>query len=137
MVEEKLKSKTLYKIYLISIKYSPIIIIIVEILFSIFSYLTLPTTWLSYMACVSILYLFQLYVASYVFRFCYLYRLSLHSIVITNILAIIDIIIRIPVSDLNILRVYLIILLLGVVFFIKFKIKDATNNKKYITEVHR
>lgn len=127
--EERLRSKKLYKIYLLSIKYSPIIILIVEILFSILAYLTFPTTWLSYIACVSFLYLFQLYVASYVFRFCYLYRLSLHSIVITNTLAIIDTSIKIPLSDLNMLRLYLIISLIGIILFILFKYKEHKKSR--------
>lgn len=130
-MEERLGSKYLYKLYLLSIKYSPIVILIIEILFSLFAYFSLPTVWLNYIACVSILYIIQLYLASYVFRYCYLYRLSLHSIVLTNLLALYDTIFGIPLDDLNMLRVYLVILLIGVISFIKFKVNDARHNRDF------
>lgn len=85
--------------------------------------------WLSYIGSVSLVNLVYLYVASYVFRFCYLYRLSLHSIVLTNVLALIDTLIGIPISDLNILRVYLVILLIGVVSFVGFKYKEHKKSR--------
>lgn len=131
-MEERLRSKYLYKLYLLSIKYLPIIILIVEILFSLFAYFSLSTVWLSYIACVSILYMVQLYLASYVFRYCYLYRLSLYSIVLTNLLALYDTVFGIPLDDLNMLRVYLVILLIGVISFIKFKVNDARHNRDFI-----
>lgn len=122
--EEKLRSKFLYKILLTLVKYTPIIILMVQITYSTFAYFCIDNIWLSYIGSVSLVNLLYLYIASYVFRFCYLYRLSLHSVVIVNLIALYDTLFRIPLSDLNMLRVYLIILLLGVIAFIKFKIKD-------------
>ena len=122
--EERLKSKTFYKIYLTLIKYTPIICILVEIFTSLFAYFNKEVIYFLFIGGFSISSILLLYVASYVFRFCYLYRLSLHSIVIVNLIALYDTLFRIPLSDLNMLRVYLVILLLGVIAFIKFKIKD-------------
>lgn len=104
--EERLRSKLLYKVLLTIIKYTPIVILLSEISYSILAYLCVNTGWISFIGSVSLVNLVYLYVASYVFKFCYLYRLSLHSIVLTNILALIDTLIGIPISDLNILRVY-------------------------------
>ena len=132
--EEKLKSKSLYKILLLTIKYSPILILVVQISYSTLAYLNINNEWLSYIGSASAINIVYLYIASYVFRFCYLYRLSLHSIVLTNLLALYDTLVGIPISDLNILRVYLVILLIGVISFIKFKTNDKAN-KIVITEV--
>ena len=108
--------------------------IIVEILYSILAYFRINNEWLSYIGSASAINIVYLYIASYVFRFCYLYRLSLHSIVLTNLLALYDTLVGIPITDLNILRVYLVILLIGVISFIKFKTNDKAN-KIVITEV--
>lgn len=136
IVEEKLRSKYLYKLFLLIIKYTPCVLIINEILFSIFSYYLINTQILNILGCVSMINLIYLYIGSYVFKFCYLYRLCLHSIVLVNILAEIDTCVKIPISDLNILRIYLIILLIGLLSFIKFKIKDARHNKKSVSKVY-
>lgn len=132
--EEKLKSKSLYKILLLTIKYSPILILVVQISYSILAYFRINNEWLSYIGSASAINIVYLYIASYVFRFCYLYRLSLHSIVLTNLLALYDTLVGIPISDLNMLRVYLVILLIGVISFIKFKTNDKAN-KIVVTEV--
>lgn len=130
--EGRLKSK-LYKVFLVLVKYTPIICLITEILTSLFAYFSIEVIYFLFIGGFSMSSVLLLYVASYVFRFCYLYRLSLHSIVLTNIIALIDTLIGIPLSDLNILRMYLVILLVGVISFIKFKIKDAKHNKKFIS----
>lgn len=122
--EERLKSKYLYKILVVTIKYTPIVILIVQILYSTLAYFCINNLWLSYIGSVSLVNIVYLYIASYVFRFCYLYRLSLHSVILVNLIALYDTLFRIPLSDLNMLRVYLVILLVGVIAFIKFKIKD-------------
>ena len=73
-----------------------------------------------------------LYVASYVFQFCNLYRLALTTVLLVNILAIIDTHIGIPLEDLSMLRVYVCILIIGIISFIWFNVKD---NQKHSCEV--
>lgn len=119
-----------YKLYLILIKYSPVIIIISEIIYSLSAYYKIPYEYIDYIGSVSILFLLHLYVASYVFKFCYLYRLTLHFIVIINIIATYDTLIGIQLSDLNTMRMYLILSGCGLLSFIKFKIRDAKHNKR-------
>lgn len=129
--EERLRSKLFYKIFLLSIKYFPIVSIICEILYSIFAYFKLGGSYFTFIGGFCITTIILLYLASYVFRYCYLYRLSLHSIVLTNLLALYDTIFEIPLDDLNMLRVYLVILLIGVISFIKFKVNDARHNRDF------
>lgn len=128
---EKLRSKMLYKLFLLLIKYSPFITLIIEILYSILAYFNVDCTVLNQLGSVSIMDMTFLYLASYIFRFCYLYRLALYSIILTNVLALVDMTIGIPLSDLNMLRVYLVVLLTGVISFIKFKMQDAKHNKRH------
>lgn len=136
IAEERLRSKFWYKLFLVSVKYFPMFDIIIEITYSILAYFNYNPIIITFVGGFSLTGLLLLYIASYVFRFCYLYRLSLHSILLVNVLAMYDSFIEIPISDLNILRVYLIILLIGLLSFIKFKIRDARHNKKSISKIH-
>lgn len=61
--------------------------------------------------------------------FCNLYRMCLNVIVLVNVILFYDTYFVIPIDDLQILRVYLILLLTSFVLFIKFKVKDAKHNK--------
>lgn len=134
--EEGLRSKFWYKLFLLGIKYYPSICILSEIGYSLCEYFRVNGILFTFLGGCTLIGLLLLYIASYVFRFCYLYRLSLHSILLVNILAMYDSFIGIPISDLNILRVYLIILLIGLLSFIKFKVRDARHNKKSISKIH-
>lgn len=82
--------------------------------------MTWSTEIINLIGCVSIPYMLLLYIGSYVFKYCKWYRYALNTIILTNILALIDIFIGIPVSDLNILRIYLGILIIGLISYIKF-----------------
>lgn len=136
IAEERLKSKFWYKLFLVSVKYFPMFDIIIEITYSILAYFNYNPIIITFIGGFSLTGLLLLYIASYVFRFCYLYRLSLHSILLVNVLAMYDSFIGIPISDLNILRVYLVILLIGLLSFIKFKVRDARHNKKSVSKIH-
>lgn len=118
-MEERLRSKY-YKLFLIITKYTPFIILITEVLYSIFSYLCWNTEIINLIGCVSIPQIMLLYVGSYVFKYCKWYRYSLNMIILTNVIALIDTFIGIPLSNLNILRVYLSTLIIGLISYIKF-----------------
>lgn len=121
--EEARLNKSLYKVFLALIKYAPIIDLISEIGYSLFAYFKLDGSAFMFLGGFSIIGIVLLYLASYVFKFCYLYRVALHTIVLVNIMAIIDTIVGIPLSDLNMLRIYLITLLIGVIAYIRFNMK--------------
>lgn len=97
---EKNVNKTLYKLLLLILKYTPITLAINDIIHSILAYYEIENYIFSGIAGVSLAYLFTLYILSYVFRFCYLYRIPLYYITITNIIASYDEHYGIPITDL-------------------------------------
>ena len=108
-VEEKLKSKLLYKVHLYILKVIPMVMAFCYLLNSIFSYYDIDLGFLSYLSGCSILMIVYLYIASYVFKFCEYHRMFIHYTTITWILNIIDLYIGIPISDVYYLGIQLII----------------------------
>lgn len=115
-VEEKLRSKRLYKIELLLLKLIPMILAFTALLNSILSYFGIDLYILSYIGGISIFTMVFLYLSSYVFKFCEYHRMFLHYVVITWIINIIDYYIGIPVTDLEYLCLQMIIA--GVSLFI-------------------
>ena len=101
---ESVRNKNLYKIFLILIKYTPIVIILTEIASSILAYLELDYYWVGCISYVSIVNMLYLYIASYVFRFCYLYRWCLNFISIVNVIVIYDTYFKICIFHITILK---------------------------------
>lgn len=125
-MEEKLNAnlnKRLYKLLILLLKYIPVVLSINDILHSILSYNDINCYFLSCFGGVSLIFLAILYVISYVFRFCYLYRIPLYFITITNLIALYDLYIGINVSDIQMLRVYLVLFGISMISFIYLKIK--------------
>lgn len=132
-------NKTLYKVLLIVLKYTPITLAINDIIHSILSYYDIENYILSSFGGVSIAYLVTLYILSYVFRFCYLYRIPLYYITLTNIIATYDEHYGISITDLQMLRIYLILAGISIISYVILKVKkDAQiHNKKSTLEVYR
>ena len=118
VVEEKLKSKFLYKIELYLIKIIPFILATVCFINTTLSYFYVDVTFLSYLGGTSILPLIFLYISSYVFRFCFYHRLPLHYITVNTILNLVDEYIGIPLSDRSLYAIYLIITFVFVILFV-------------------
>lgn len=108
-VEEKLRSKRLYKIELLMLKLIPMILAFTALLNSILSYFGIDLYILSYIGGISIFTMVFLYLSSYVFKFCEYHRMFLHYVVITWIINIIDYYIGIPVTDLEYLCLQMIV----------------------------
>lgn len=115
-VEEKLRSKRLYKIELLMLKLIPMILAFTALLNSILSYFGIDLYILSYIGGISIFTMVFLYLSSYVFKFCEYHRMFLHYVVITWIINIIDYYIGMPVTDLEYLCLQMIVA--GVSLFI-------------------
>ena len=109
VVEEKLKSKFLYKIELCLIKIIPFVLAIVCFINTTLSYFCIDITFLSYLGGISILPLIFLYISSYVFKFCLYHRLPLHYITVNLVMNLIDEYIGIPLSNRHLYAVYIII----------------------------
>ena len=125
-VEEKSTTslnKSLYKLLIIILRYTPIVLSINDILHSILSYYDINCYILSCVGGVSLAFLGILYIISYVFRFCYLYRIPLYFITLTNLISLYDLHIGINLEDLQLLRVYLVLFGISMISFIYLKVK--------------
>lgn len=108
--EERLRSKYLYKAVLVMLKIIPMLLALFNMANTVLGFLGIECHWISFFGGVSFLTLAFLYLASYVFRFCVCHRMFLHYILVTNILSIIDYEYGIPVSNLNLFRIYVVFL---------------------------
>lgn len=111
-----LKSKTLYKLLILMLKYIPMLIALCYLLNTLASVFGLVCAVFSHIAGMSFLTWIFLYLAAVVFRFCMYHRMFLWYILIDDIINIIDYHIGIPVSDFHILGIHLIIA--GIFLFI-------------------
>lgn len=106
-VEVNSINKIFYKIQLYMLKVIPMVMAFCYLLNSIFSYYDIDLGFLSYLSGCSILMIVYLYIASYVFKFCEYHRMFLHYMVINTIINSIDLYIGIPLTDLEILTLYM------------------------------
>lgn len=125
-VEEKSNAsvnKRLYKLLIIILRYTPVVLSMNDILHSILSYYNINCSILSCLGGVSLAFLGILYIISYVFRFCYLYRIPLYFVTLTNLIALYDLYVGINIGDLQMLRVYLVLFGISMISFIYLKVK--------------
>ena len=118
VVEEKLKSKFLYKIELYLIKIIPFVLATICFINTTLSYFYIDVTFLSYLGGISILPLIFLYISSYVFKFCLYHRLPLHYITVNLVINLIDEYIGIPLSDRHLYAIYVIITFIFLILLI-------------------
>jgi len=91
-------NKTYYKIFLSYIKYIPNILALIQIICLILSYLKVTSFALTCIGGTSIIFIFLLYIISYVFQFCGTHRISLHYVSLITGLTIFDWYIGIPLN---------------------------------------
>ena len=99
-------SKKLYKIFLSVIKFIPNILAVIQIIGLILNYFEITSFVLTCFGGTSILFLGLLYLISFVFRFCGIYRLSLNYVTLIYILTIIDYYFGASVSAAAAYRIY-------------------------------
>lgn len=109
VVEEKLKSKMLYKIELLLLKTIPMLMALCSVGNSILSYLDIEVVIMNCIGGVSILPLIFLYLSSYVFKFCEYHRMFLHYLLITDIINVYDYHVGFPLDDLEYLCLHMIV----------------------------
>ena len=133
-VEVNSINKILYKIQLYMLKVIPMVMAFCYLLNSIFSYYDIDLGFLSYLSGCSILMIVYLYIASYVFRFCEYHRMFLHYMVINTIINSIDLYIGIPLTDIEILTLYMsitgITLFLILYMYVKSHKKPTSKDNK-------
>lgn len=108
-VEERLRSKRLYKLELGLLKIIPMLLALVVFLNTTLSYIGIDLVILSYIGGVSLLPLIFLYLSSYVFQFCEYHRMFLHYVMVMDLVNIYDYYIGIPIGDLQIFCLYIIV----------------------------
>ena len=124
-MEENTYLKALHKLLLITLKVIPMLLALVCLLNTLLSYFGIDLVILSYIGGVSALPLIFLYLSSYAFRFCEYHRMFLHYVTLNWVINIYDYYIGIPLSDRNMLALYLIItcIFLFVILYLYLKSK--------------
>lgn len=89
--------KNLYKIFITAIKFTPTILALMKVVGLILSYLQITSFFLTCFSGTSIIFLGLLYLISYLFKFCGLYRLSLNYVSLITGIAILDWYIKLPI----------------------------------------
>jgi hypothetical protein len=89
-VEEKLKSKSLYKLLILAIKYTPLVIAFCYMTSSILASFGIYFEPLSNIAGMSLITWCCVYIATIVFKFCLYHRMFLWYILIDDIINIVD-----------------------------------------------
>lgn len=98
MLNNTIRNKNLYKIFLSFIKIVPNILAITKIITLIFNYFLVDSLFLTCIGGTSIILLILLYLVSYIFNFCGTHRLSLHYVTLVTMITIIDYYIGIPIN---------------------------------------
>jgi hypothetical protein len=122
-------NKKLYKVFLIVVKFIPITISIMFVLNNILIYLGVINPILTYIGGTSIMFVMLLYLISWIFKFCYLYRLPLHYIACGNAIGILDKVFRFPISNLGMLRIYFILFGVMLLVYIWYVYKNRNKPK--------
>lgn len=124
-----LKSKSLYKIFLIALKYIPVLIAISYVINTLLCWFDIDLAVLSNISGMSLLTWIFMYIATYVFRFCEYHRLLLYFILVDDSINIYDYYFTIPLEDHIMLELHTA--LIGVLVIILL-INHVTNNKRTI-----
>lgn len=122
-------SKKLYKILLILVKFIPITLSVIFILYNTLAAMGIVAPILLYIGGSSFIFIILLYLLSWVFQFCYLYRIPLHYVVGSNIIGIIDRVFKIPISNIGMLRIYFVLFGIMLVVYIWLMYKNRHNPK--------
>lgn len=115
-MEANLKSKRLYKLFVLVLKYIPMIISSCYVLNTILAITGIDIPLISTFAGLSILTWLFMYLATIVFRFCNYHRMFLWYILASDIVNTIDYYIDLPISDFNMYAIN--IALIGIFLFI-------------------
>jgi len=106
---DTIRNKTTYKIFLIVIKYIPTILALAKMFGLTLSYFGITSFFLTCVSGTSILFLGLLYLISFIFRFCGLYRLSLNYITLITGISICDWYFDFPIEMSGMYSIYAVI----------------------------
>lgn len=121
--------KNLYKIFLALVKYIPITIALIFTTHQILMYLKILNPMLMYIGGTSFVFIVLLYILSFVFRFCSLYRIPLHYVTVGNTIGVLDTFLKFPISNLSMFRLYFILFGIMLIIYIWLMYKNRNNPK--------
>nr|DAR32420.1 MAG TPA: hypothetical protein [Bacteriophage sp.] len=98
-----------YKLKLLYVKYSPMLISLAILINNILSYFDIYVDFFNYVFGTSVLTVGHMYNSSKVYKFCKYHKMFIHYIVVNIIVNAIDYYFNIPLSDFLILLLYLIL----------------------------
>lgn len=129
MKSELLKNKYLYKITAIVIKYLPSVLAVSQIILTVLNYLGIAFPLISFVGGTSLLFLGLLYLLSYLFQYCYLYRLPLGYNLVVNIIVLLKSTNIFPIELSTLYRILGIITGIFISIFVFFMYKNRNNPK--------
>ena len=99
-------NKLYYKLFIVVLKYIPLLIALCYILNTVMALFSIYIEPLSNIAGMSLLTWIFLYIATYVFKFCIYHRMFLWYILIDDLLNIIDYYYELPIETSNLLMIH-------------------------------
>lgn len=121
--------KYLYKLFLMVIKYTPTLLGLLTIINFVFNYLGYNLVILSYLAGTSFIFLAILYIISWVFKFCSLFRIPLHYMTISNSIGLLRTYDILSLDPLGMYRIYFILAGLALLVYVCYMYKNRNNPK--------
>lgn len=121
----------MYKLELVCVKYAPMIISFFTIISILLSFIGIDISLYGNILGASLLSTIPMYISSYVYRFCAYHRMFIHYLVIVHLIDICDRLFIIPVSDYNLLVLYLSItgICLFIILYLYLKYGDRRVNE--------
>ena len=121
-MEDLLITMNKTKLFVLVSKVLPMILAFFHLLNCIFGYFNLNNIILGYISGISILTIGYLYLVSYIIKLCEYYRMFLHYCVIIDIINIYDYYISIPITNIQLMYLYVIItiIIMFVILYLKF-----------------
>lgn len=132
--EERLKSKYLYKMLLLVLKYMPLVIAFLYTVNTALNICEIDAPVLSNIAGVSLFTWIFMLLSNLVFKFCICHRMFLYYILVVDIFNIIDYSIGIPLYKSEYIAIHSIFVSITLFLFLYFHVK---NNKKTTSPTHR
>ena len=121
--------KNLYKIFLSSVKFLPIVLAGFQIALTTCNYLGISAPIITYIGGSSFIFIVLLFIISYVFQFCYLYRIPLWYITVLGIINVMRHFGCIPVDIYIYYQIVAIITGIFISLFIYYMYKNRHNPK--------
>ena len=122
-------TKSDYKLFMLIMKYIPCVLGVIQIICLVLNYFGINAFVLTCLGGTSYIFIGVLYMFSYIFRFCHLYRIPLYYITVITIIASLDSFIGIPLDTLTLYRVYTLITGISIITYIIYVYKNRNKPK--------